>query len=90
MKLDIKRAVHLGGLDYKPGIHEVPDFVAENWFFKALLKAGEIILLHAIAPQPAEEVKQESSAALDSESEAAQSAPEDIEEAPKGKKKKKN
>ncbi len=57
MKVNLMQAAHLGGKDYKKGMIELPDDVADDPFFSALSKAGKVFLISKI-----EEKKEEASA----------------------------
>ncbi len=56
MKIQLKRAARLHGSDRAKGIHEIPDACAEHWFFQALQKDGDLVILDAApaAAEPAE------------------------------------
>ncbi len=89
MKVHLKRAAHLGGHDYKIGVHEIPDELVKHWFFLALHNNGDV----AIVSGPKEETPVEVAA---KEELAVEAAPKEIyselkkeEEIPKGSKKKK-
>lgn len=60
MKVQLKRAAHLGGHDYAKGVHELPDSLASHWFFLALQVDGHAVMLEepkkiAIDPPMVEE-----------------------------------
>ena len=57
MKIRTEKPVHLDGRDLKKGTHTVADYVAETWFFKALVKDGRASVL--IAPEEAKQVQDE-------------------------------
>lgn len=48
MKVNLLQAAHLGAKDYKKGIHELPDELKSDDFFKALAKAGKLLLISQI------------------------------------------
>lgn len=55
MKVNLLQAAHLGGKDYKKGIHELPDELKSDDFFKALAKAGKLLLISQIELKDEEE-----------------------------------
>ena len=57
MKVNLFQASCFNGKDYKKGMIELPDDVAEDPFFSALSKAGKVFLISKI-----EEKKEEASA----------------------------
>ena len=44
MKVEFKQHAQLDGTSYKLGIHEVPDSLSSDWYFKALLKDNLIVI----------------------------------------------
>lgn len=60
MQIQFKRPVTIGKETYGKGVHNVPeDDVNDNWFFDALVKDGDAIVLRAeeVAEEQPEEVK---------------------------------
>lgn len=55
MKVNLLQAAHLGGKDYKKGIQEIPDDLKSDDFFKALAKAGKLLLISQIELKDEEE-----------------------------------
>ncbi len=67
MKVKLKRQVKFADKAYAIGIHEMPDALADNWYFKALVKDKHAEILGAekapeksAAPVMPEPVKPES------------------------------
>lgn len=82
MKIKLSQAAHLGGLDHKPGVHELPDHVASEWFFLALKTNGKILILEAPAEVEVVEAIEDEATKAPSEDEPK------VEESKKTKKKK--
>ena len=59
MKVRLKRPVKLEGKLYTLGVHDIPDGVADHWFFKALVKSHDALVLEEPAPTPAPAVIEE-------------------------------
>lgn len=55
MKVNLLQAAHLGAKDYKKGIQEIPDELKSDDFFKALAKAGKLLLISQIELKDEEE-----------------------------------
>lgn len=45
MKVNVLKAVELGGKDYQPGVQDVPDHLYANRAFKDLVKNGTVLLV---------------------------------------------
>lgn len=60
MQVQFKRPVTIGRETYGKGVHNVPEAeVKDNWFFDALVKEGNAIVLRKDEEQPATTVEAE-------------------------------
>ena len=60
MQVQFKRPVTIGKETYGKGVHNVPEAdVKDNWFFDALVKEGNAIVLRKDEEQPAPAVEAE-------------------------------
>lgn len=60
MQVQFKRPVTIGKETYGKGVHNVPEAdVKDNWFFDALVKEGNAIILRKDEEQPAPAVEAE-------------------------------
>lgn len=50
MQVQFNRPVTIGGVTYGKGQHAVPDEVKGDWFFEALVKDGNAVVLRADDP----------------------------------------
>lgn len=54
MKVQFNRQVAFNNVVYAKGAHIVPDAIYDHWYFKALVKDGEAVVLEAPAKEELE------------------------------------
>lgn len=57
MQVQFKRPVTINGNTYGKGLHEVPDADKEDWFFAALVKDEDAVIVRDVEAKQAKESK---------------------------------
>lgn len=55
MKIQLKHPRSIDGKLFAPGVHDMPDALADHWFLKALMKDGDAVLIGAPPKLPPKE-----------------------------------
>lgn len=51
MQVQFKRPATIHGVTYGKGVHEAPDSIANDWYFKAMQSDGDVIV-HRLSVSP--------------------------------------
>lgn len=57
MKVNFKQPRSIGGVDYRKGIHEVPDSFSGHWYLLACIQNGSALIVEAPSAKSAIPVK---------------------------------